>query len=104
MNENCRNIIERIIGSQAKATIVRLLRENPFIMDNVRGFAAWAVLPLEQVTPEVEELASTGVLKKYGSGVGAVYRLTKDEKVLDCIDAHMEEIKTTARKRRPGFE
>jgi len=75
---SCQEMIESITESPAKAVIVRLLAENLYLLDNARGLAAWAALPESEVASAADELADLGVLKKYGQGVGAVYRLTND--------------------------
>lgn len=92
MAENCRQIVDRLKQSRVKIEIVKLLRENPFLMDTARGLARWSVLPPELVANEAEELRTMGLLVRYGQGEVAIYRYTRDAEIRSCIDQHWEEI------------
>jgi hypothetical protein len=100
MSEEYRKIVEKIEQSRVKGEIVRLLKDNPFIMDTAYGLSKWAVVPEDQVASEADELASMGVLKRYGEGEGAVYCFTPDEELREYVLGHWPEIEQALRARR----
>lgn len=92
MPDECGEIIEEIKRSWVKCEILRLLRDNPFILDNLPGMSRWLAIAEHLVEPEVEELAAMRVLRTYGEGSGAVYGYTRDKEMRAYIDRRWPEI------------
>lgn len=100
MHDKCADIVKALKHSAIKAGIVRFFKDNPYAMDVLPGLAIWVFQPKDTIAPEVEELVSLGILRRYGTEPGAVYSYTKDMGIRVCIEEHWPEIKQATKELR----
>lgn len=93
-------IAEKIAESQTKCAILKLFKENPYVMDNRFGLSLWVGRPEEMIIPELEELLDMGVLQRWGTEPGAIYAYTRDQDMRQAIDQRWDEICEKAAQQR----
>lgn len=92
MNDRCREAVEKIKASIIKIEIVKLFKENPYMVDNFLGLSRWLALSEELIAPELEELAALGAIGNYGDGPGAIYTYTRNTQMMICLEKSWTEI------------
>lgn len=92
MDDKYRHAVDKIKQSGVRFRIVKLLKENPYVMDNLHGLSLWAAVAESLVSPELEQLVSLGVLHRYALGPAAIYRYTPEEAMRTYIEQHWAEI------------
>lgn len=92
MDNKYQAAVDKIKQSGVRFRIVKLLKENPYVMDNLRGLSLWAAVAESLVSPELEQLVSVGVLRRYAQGPGAIYRYTQEEAMRRYIEQNWAEI------------
>jgi hypothetical protein len=104
MPERFERIIDRIVESQTKFAVLKLFKENPYVMDNRAGLALWVGRPEEMLGPELEELLKMGVLHRRGAEPGAIYAYTRDQEMRRQIEERWPEISLRASEARSRQE
>lgn len=100
MANEMHDIIETVAGSQAKFAVLKLFKENPYIMDNRYGLSLWVGKPEEMLAPELEEMVDMGLLQRWGKDVGAIYAYTRNQDMRRALDEHWDEISRRASENR----
>lgn len=100
MPEYADDLIDRIVHSQVKFAVLKLFRENPYVMDNRPGLALWVGKPESLLAPELDELVEMGLVRKWGTEPGAIYAYTRNEDLRRCIDRCWSEISRRAQELR----
>jgi hypothetical protein len=100
MPEEMEKIINKIAESYTKFAILKLFKENPYIMDNRPGLTLWVGRPEDVLAGELDELVVMGILKRWGTEPGAIYAYTRDQDLRRQIDENWPEISRRADENR----
>ncbi len=89
--------LDLLLGSEARADLVRLFHANPGIMDTADGIGRRIGLVAPAIKPDLEELANAGLLDKKKFGTHEVFFLNhqKDEEMKNSIATYLQNVKPT---------
>jgi len=92
--------VRKIAISQVKFAILKLFKENPYVMDSRGGLALWVGKPEDVLARELEEMVDMGVIHQWGSEPGAIYAYTRNQETRRRIQERWLEISRLAEEAR----
>lgn len=80
------DFVKTKVNSFIKWDLVRFFHENPHTADTVENIAKYAGRNVTAVEPELEELVTSGIMKKSLLGETGIYSLDTDEEMQSLVD------------------
>jgi len=89
-------MMARIVSSQSKFAVLKLFKENPYVMDNRLGLSLWVGRPEKALESDLEDMVGMGILTRWGTEPGAIYALTRDQETRRQLDERWRELSRRA--------
>ena len=80
------DFVKTKVNSFIKWDLVRFFHENPHTADTVENIAKYAGRNVSAVEPELEELVTSGIMKKSLLGETSIYSLETNEETQELVD------------------
>ncbi|MGI6649466.1 MAG: hypothetical protein ACOX5W_10530 [Bacillota bacterium] len=86
IEDRVQQLLDSIGSSVVQSSLVVFFYRNPGAFDTTEGLARWVGINQYEVEPALEELNKTGIVKKMGNDLLAIYTYSPEESVLEIMD------------------